>query len=386
MVSSKSLEELKAFDETKRGVKGLVDDGVSRIPPIFIHPFSPSLSSPPPPKPISGFSIPVIDLSGIEEGWDLMRRKDLFEKIRDASETGGFFQVVNHGISISVLERMLGGIRGFFEQDDEVKQAYYSREEHDRNVTYVSNFDLYSAPAANWRDTLKCKMAPSPPHPDELPPSCSSLSLSLSHSDSQIEAEIMKTCDCDMKGDNNRVLKSSDRVGKRLGLQTGHLNEIGCSERLMLLGHYYPPCPQPELTVGLPKHSDNDFLTVLLQDQIGGLQVLHQDHWVDVPPTPGALVVNIGDLLQASYIILLSNDELKSSEHRVHANKVGPRVSVACFFTNLYCSPSKIYGPIKELVSESNPPKYRETTVAEYVNHFYSKGLDGDSALDYFRL
>ena len=93
-------------------------------------------------------------------------------------------------------------------------------------------------------------------------------------------------------------------LSEGLGLQTGHLNEIGCSEGLMLLGHYYPPCPQPELTVGLPKHSDNDFLTVLLQDQIGGLQVLHQDHWVDVPPTPGALVVNIGDLLQASHNIV----------------------------------------------------------------------------------
>jgi len=100
-------------------------------------------------------------------------------------------------------------------------------------------------------------------------------------------------------------------ISEGLGLQTGHLNEIGCSEGLMLLGHYYPPCPQPELTVGLPKHADSDFLTVLLQDQIGGLQVLHQDHWVDVPPTPGALVVNIGDLLQASYIsfvFLLQSD------------------------------------------------------------------------------
>ena len=84
-----------------------------------------------------------------------------------------------------------------------------------------------------------------------------------------------------------------------LGLSTSHLKKLGCAEGLTILGHYYPACPQPELTLGVPKHTDNDFLTVLLQDHIGGLQVLYANEWVDVPPKPGALVVNIGDLLQA---------------------------------------------------------------------------------------
>jgi len=63
-----------------------------------------------------------------------MRRKDLIERIRDALEKWGFFQVVNHGIPISVLEGVLGGIKEFFEQDDEIKQAYYTREDIDRKV------------------------------------------------------------------------------------------------------------------------------------------------------------------------------------------------------------------------------------------------------------
>ena len=75
---------------------------------------------------------------------------------------------------------------------------------------------------------------------------------------------------------------------------------MDCTNSLLLLGHYYPPCPQPDLTLGLTKHSDNSFLTVLLQDQVGGLQVLHDQYWVDVPPVPGALVVNVGDLLQVN--------------------------------------------------------------------------------------
>ncbi|KAK7393673.1 hypothetical protein VNO78_22236 [Psophocarpus tetragonolobus] len=61
--------------------------------------------------------------------------------------------------------------------------------------------------------------------------------------------------------------------------------------------HYYPSCPEPELTLGTTKHADPDFITVLLQDHIGGLQVLHQDTLMDVNPVSGALVVNIGDFL-----------------------------------------------------------------------------------------
>ncbi|PHT72292.1 1-aminocyclopropane-1-carboxylate oxidase -like protein 3 [Capsicum annuum] len=179
-------------------------------------------------------------------------------------------------------------------------------------------------------------------------------------------------------------------LSEAIGLEPNHLKDMGCSEGLMALGHYYPVCPQPELTLGTHKNAENDFLIVLLQDNrggptlnnIGGLQVLHQNHWVDVPPTPRALVVNI----EIFYRRLISNDKFKSVDHRVLANKVGPRVSLACFFMTNFVSRQRRYGPIKDLVSEHNPPKYRETTIKEFTTYFNNKGLNGTYTLLHFRL
>ncbi|CAF2113430.1 unnamed protein product [Brassica napus] len=114
---------------------------------------------------------------------------------------------------------------------------------------------------------------------------------------------------------------------------------------------------------------------------IGGLQVLHGQYWVDVPPVPGAFVVNIGDLLQ-----LISNDKFISVEHRVVANGAAqPRISVPCFFSSIMKANPRVYGPIKELLSEQNPPKYRELTISEFSNMFGTKELN-TSALHHFKI
>lgn len=95
-------------------------------------------------------------------------------------------------------------------------------------------------------------------------------------------------------------------MAEGLNLEKKYLNEIGCGDGLHNLYHYYPACPEPHLTLGGSIHTDINFLTLLLQDNLGGLQCFYDGRWLDLPPLKGALVVNVGDLLQATLLFFIS--------------------------------------------------------------------------------
>ncbi|CAI9095908.1 OLC1v1031945C1 [Oldenlandia corymbosa var. corymbosa] len=356
------MSELRAFDETKAGVKGLVDAGITKVPRIFHHPNGcPDSINQLPTNLELAHELPIIDMKGIHT--DQERRKEIVALVRDASETWGFFQVINHGIPNSVLEEAIRGSHRFFDQDTEVKKQWYGRDKT-KPVSYHSCDDLFVAPMAGWRDSLVFRMSPNPPTPDQLPEVNREISLEYFEKAVNVGYLLLEL------------------LSEGLGLSPSYLKDkIGIGEFMMMMCNYYPPCPQPELTYALTRHKDVSFLTVLLQDDSGGaLQALYHNQWVDVTPIPGALVVNIGELLQ-----LVSNDKYKSAEHRVLAKQTGPRTSVPCFFSAAHNSTVAIQ-PIQELLSEDNPPKYRATTMKEFFDHFYGTGLDGTSALQPFIL
>ncbi|MED6185207.1 hypothetical protein PIB30_054810 [Stylosanthes scabra] len=355
-------KELKLLDDTKAGVKGLVDAGVSKLPKIFVHDNSKLSVSSSSSSAIRSVSIPVIDLGSLHQQGSPSRH-EIVEKVKEACEKWGFFQVVNHGIPLSVLDEMLDGVRRFHEQDAAVKREFYSRDVTKR-AFYNTNFDLYTTPAVNWRDTLSFLLAPGPLDPHQLPSVCRDITIEYSVHVKKLSLTLLEL------------------LSEALGLESSYLMDIDCAKGVFMVGHYYPPCPEPELTLGTSGHTDSTFLTVLLQDQVGGLQVFHENQWIDITPIPGAFIINIGDMMQ-----LMTNDKFMSSKHRVLAQKTGPRVSVAYFLRqHLQDEASRRYGPIKELLTEENPPLYKEITMKDLVTQMYAKGLNNASALEYFRL
>ncbi|KAL5566892.1 hypothetical protein UlMin_030056 [Ulmus minor] len=361
--SNDRAKALKAFDDTKTGVKGLVDAGITTIPQIFVSPNQEEEVSPDESNSGSScFKLPVIDLAEMNKNYDCLHRKQVVEEIKLACETWGFFKILNHGIPQDVMDEMVEGVRRFNEQSKEEKTKFYSREKM-RKVRFNSNFDLYKAKAANWRDTLLCVMAPNPPNPEEYPAASREIMMKYSDYVKKLGQTLFQL------------------VSEALDLDPNYLENMECVKGQTLVCHYYPACPEPDRTIGHAKHTDPDFLTILLQDHIGGLQVRHQNQWVNVPPERGDLVVNVGDLLQ-----LISNDKFKSVEHRVLANSAGPRISVAFFFTTHFQESDKLYGPIKELLTNETPPLYKETLVKDFMNLFHSEGLGGIRALDLLRL
>ena len=96
------------------------------------------------------------------------------------------------------------------------------------------------------------------------------------------------------KRENNETLENdkTNNIDKNMILK-----KFQDGSQLMVV-NCYPPCPQPDLTLGMPPHSDYGFLTLLLQDEVKGLQIQLQDKWVTVDPIPGSFVVNVGDHLE----------------------------------------------------------------------------------------
>ncbi|CAK7350313.1 unnamed protein product [Dovyalis caffra] len=175
------------------------------------------------------------------------------------------------------------------------------------------------------------------------------------------------------------ALKILYLMAKALGMKPDDIKDLfedGCQ---MMRMNYYPPCPQPELVIGLNSHTDATGLTILLQmSEVEGLQIRKSGKWIPVKPLPDSFVVNIGDMSE-----IVTNGIYRSTEHRATVNSMKERLSLATFYSpNL----DSEMGPAPSLVTPETPAQYRRIRVAEFLNGYFSRELAGKSYIDVMKI
>ncbi|RCV23363.1 hypothetical protein SETIT_5G000200v2 [Setaria italica] len=137
---------------------------------------------------------------------------------------------------------------------------------------------------------------------------------------------------------------------------------------------YYSPCPQPDLALGLQSHSDMGAITLLIQDDVGGIEVLKDGMWIPVPALRDGILVILADQTE-----IITNGRYKSSVHRAVVDAERARLSVATFYDP---SKSRKIFTAAKLVSKDEPQKYRDVIYGDYVSSWYSKGPEGKRNID----
>jgi isopenicillin N synthase-like dioxygenase len=253
--------------------------------------------------------LPVIDLS----------EKDVPARIEAACRETGFFYVTGHGVPAVLRSALDTAARAFFSLPDNDKQeiamarggkawrgwfpvgAELTSGEQDRKEGLYFGTEL---PAGH----------PLPLHgPNLFPrqvPELRTLVLTYLDELTRVAQEVLRG------------------VALSLGLAADYFSAGYTADPTVLFRiFHYPPAPDGDPGWGVGEHTDYGLLTLLLQDDNGGLQVHTPDGWLDAPPLPDTFVCNIGDMLER-----LTGGWYRSTPHRVRNTSGKDRLSFPFFF------------------------------------------------------
>ncbi|GER23331.1 2-oxobutyrate oxidase [Zafaria cholistanensis] len=275
-------------------------------------------------------SVPVLDMSGARLA-DGTFNPAFIDALRDATHNVGFFQITGYGAAPGQPEALLDTIARFFKLPLEERLKLDNRNSpqfrgYTRLGTEITQGRADSREQIDYgpeREPLENVPADRPylnlQGPNQWPESFPELeraAMDWAALMSRIGAELLSA------------------IAVSLELPADYFDEpfAGTPAWMGKLVHYVGGGLVPEAgDQGVGSHADYGFVTLLLQDQVGGLEVkpYGQDEWIDVPPIPGALVVNLGEMLEVA-----TNGYLQATIHRVTAPPAGvDRYSVPFFWS-----------------------------------------------------
>lgn len=267
----------------------------------------------------------------------------------------GFAIVRDHGLDADVIDRALGATKAFFALPEAVKRRY-----HVAGGAGQRGYIPFGMEAAKGADKVDLKefwhVGRELPEGHRYRP----------HMPHNLWPEEINLFGRDVYG----LYEALDALGLELlhsialflDLPPDFFREpVRDGNSVLRLLHYPPTSPKPE-GVRAEAHEDINTITLLLGAEEAGLQLLTREgHWLDVNPPEGALVVNIGDMLQR-----LTNNVLRSTTHRV-VNPAAerahlPRYSIPFF---LHFAPDYLIETLPSCITPDNPNRYPEPITAQ---------------------
>ncbi|KAE8008956.1 hypothetical protein FH972_005414 [Carpinus fangiana] len=303
--------------------------------------------------------IPLIDLSPIAtHSSDEVSAIDegVVREIGNACKEWGFFQVINHGVPLEKRQRIEDASRKFFAQSLEEKRKV---RRNDKEV--LGYFDTeHTKNVRDWKEVFDFTVE----EPTIVPASHEPDDKELTEWTNQwpdYPSELREACQEYAQEMVRLAYKLMELVALSLGLPGDKFHGFFKDQTSFIRLNHYPHCPTPHLALGVGRHKDAGALTILAQDDVGGLEVKRKTdgEWIRVNPTADAYIINVGDIIQ-----VWSNDKYESVDHRVVVNSKKERFSIPFLFNPAHYTLVK---PLEELTNEQNPAKYRAYNLGKFI-------------------
>ncbi|KAL3503912.1 hypothetical protein ACH5RR_033753 [Cinchona calisaya] len=294
----------------------------------------------------------VVDLQGFLRG-DSEATQHAAKLVRASCLKHGFFQVINHDVDAQLINSAHHHARAFF------KQPFSEKQKGQQKVGSKWGFSV--AHAHRFRTKLPWKeMLTFGFH--QRGPNAVIVDFFESFFGEGFEETglvFQKYCEAVKK----LSLAIMEILGISLGIDQSYFKEFFEDGSAIVRANFYPTCPEPGLTLGIGPHSDPTSVTILHQDQVGGLEVFVDNKWKSIRPRHDAFVINLGDTFMA-----LTNGMYKSCLHRAVVKKHQERISLTYFMCP---REDKMIKPPQDLISskEDEPRKYPDFTWFDFLRY-----------------
>jgi isopenicillin N synthase-like dioxygenase len=272
--------------------------------------------------------VPVIDVEALVQR--SAGRTDAARQIGAACRAHGFFYVVNHGVDSALCERLQQLARAFFALDEPTKMRWRMALGGRAWRGYFPLGGELTSGRPDWKEGLYLGAELGNRHPlVQARTPIHGRNLFPEHPSLPGFRETVLAYIAALTQLGHRLMEG---IALSLDLDADYFAERYTADPLVLFRLFnYPSRPVPAGTDalwGVGEHTDYGLLTMLWQDDVGGLEVKTREGWVAAPPLPGSFVCNIGDMLDR-----MTGGRYRSTPHRVDINSSGrDRLSFPFFF------------------------------------------------------